>query len=368
VVDLAFSRPTLTELVDRITSDMETRITGVGSLFRRSILKVLCKVFAGAIHLCYGYLFYMADQLFISTADDNYINVHATEYGLSASEGGKATGTGTVTGTTGYIIPADTKIQSADGYIYLIDSEVTLVLGTGTVTFTAEVIGDDYNDDGGIILNFISPISNIDSTITVNSTGIISGEDAETADEVREKILQRKRLPPHGGTLFDYEIWMKEVSGVTRAWAFDQYMGNGTVGCAFVCDNDASIYPTQTKRDEVEDYLISHSDPASGDTVGIPVGGSGGMTMIAMEEFSIDFTIKLYPNTSAVQTTVEAELTNLFLREAAPGETLHLSQISEAISAAAGEEYHEITTPSIHITADYNEVPLVGTVTFEDYV
>jgi uncharacterized phage protein gp47/JayE len=367
VIDLSFSRPTLTELVDRITNDMETRITGVGSLFRRSLLKVLCKVFAGAVHLVYGYQYYMADQLFVSTADENYIGVHATEYGLSADDGNKATGSGTVTGTTGITIPALTKLQSTDGYIYIIDDAVTLAAGTGTVDFTAEEVGADYNDDGSITLTFVSPITNVNSDVTVSSSGITGGTDADTADDTRERVLRRKRLPPHGGALFDYVTWMKEVSGVTRAWAFDQYAGNGTVGCAFVRDDDTVIYPTQTQRDAMVTYLESHTDPASGDTVGIPVGASGGLSILPVEAYSVDFTIQISPNTAAVQTAIEAELDDLFLREGQPGSTLYLSQINEAISSATNEDYHVIVSPTTNVVTNYNQVPLVGTVTFTSF-
>jgi len=364
---MAFTRPTLTELVDRINTDMETRISGVGGLFRRSILKVLCKVFAGAIHLCYGYLFYMSDQYFVSTADEYYIGIHATEYGLERSAGTKATGTATVTGTVGATVAYGTKLQSNDGYIYIVSAAMTLSATTGTIGFTAEEIGDDYNDDGGITLTFVTTPIDIESEVTVSSSGITGGVDAETVEETREKILERKRLPPHGGALFDYVTWMKEVSGVTRAWAFDQYSGNGTVGCAFVRDNDASIYPTASQISDMEDYLESHSDPASGDTVGYPVGASGGLAILTVVEQEVDFTIKVYPNTTDVQTAIEAELEDLLLRDGGPGQTIYLSQISEAISSAADEQRHEIISPTTNVISNYTQVPKLGTVTFQDF-
>lgn len=364
---MAFSRPTLTELVNRVTTDMETRISGVGGLFRRSILKVFCKVFAGALHLCYGFLYYMADQLFVSTADINYIGVHATEYGLEMSSGTKATGTATVTGTVGATIDANTKLQSTDGYIYIITAALTLSSTTGTIGFEAEEVGDVYNDDAGITLMFVSTPTNIQSEVTVSSSGITGGVNAETADQVRERVLRRKRFPPHGGALFDYETWMKEVSGVTRAWAFDQYMGNGTVGCAFVRDNDTTIYPNSTQISDMEDYLESHTDPASGDTVGYPVGASGGLAVLTVEEQLIDFIIKLSPNNTTVQSAVEDELEDLLLRDGGPGQIIYLSQISEAISSANGETRHELVSPVTSITSNYTQVPKLGTVTFQDF-
>ena len=63
---MPFTKPTLQEIVDRIDSDIQSRITGATTFLRRSILKVLGRVLAGAIHLLYGYLEFQKDQLYFS--------------------------------------------------------------------------------------------------------------------------------------------------------------------------------------------------------------------------------------------------------------------------------------------------------------
>jgi len=70
---MPFARPTLQEIVDRIVSDIQSRITGATTLLRRSILRVLARVYAGAVHLVYGFLEFMKDQIFVQSADAEYL-------------------------------------------------------------------------------------------------------------------------------------------------------------------------------------------------------------------------------------------------------------------------------------------------------
>jgi len=367
VIDLPFSRPTLTQICDRIKTDMETRIIGVGSLLRRSTLKVLSKVYGGAIHLCYGFLKYMGDQLFILTADENYLIIHGTEYGLNKEVAVKATGSISISGTADTVIPAATKIKSTSGYVYLTDESVTVKAdGLVGANITAEVAGEDSNEDAGTILSFISPIVNIDTSVTVEMGGITGGLDAETVEEFRTRLLTRKRQPSHGGSANDYVTWTKEVSGVTRAWCLPAYNGIGTVGVAFTRDNDNSIVPNATQREIVEEYIIEHEDPASGEIIGIPVGCQTGLTIIELETQSIDFIISVFPNTTIIQTAIEAELEDLLYREGGPGETIYLSEINEAICSAQYNFNHVIVTPIVDITSSNTQVPVLGDVLFRD--
>lgn len=364
---MAFTRPTLTAIITRMQNDVETRLDGIGKLLRRSVVKILIKALSGAIHLLYGFQKYMALQLFAATADTEYLEIIGEEYGVTRTEATAATGQAVATGTTGLTISAGTELQSDSGYTYTVDSAVTLVAGTGTISLTAAVKGADSNDDGSITLTFVSPITGINSTVTVDSDGLTGGADEETDSAYRDRILTRKRRPPHGGTEHDYVTWAKEISGVTRAWCFPQYQGNGTVGMAFVYDDRSSIVPTSDEIDDMEDYITEHSDPASGETIGIPVTAAPGFEVVTLTEKSVDFTITLEPNTTAVQTAVEEELEALILAEGGPGETIYISEIDEAISYAAGEVRHELSIPTADVSAGYTEVHVLGTVTFQSF-
>jgi uncharacterized phage protein gp47/JayE len=365
---MGFTRPTLQQLVDRITSDFKARITGATALLRRSFVNTAARVYAGACHLLYGNLDYTKDQLFATTADSTNLDTHGSEIGVLRDEAQSATGSGIATGTNGKVIPRDTELQSGAGEIYLVDANVTISGGVATVAFTAQTPGNAGNNDPAIELTFVSPIIGVDSIITVDANGISGGLDEEADDPYRAKILNRKRRPPHGGAEFDYETWMLEVDGNTRAWTFPQYQGDGTIGAAFVRDNDDSILPSPTEIETTRNYIIEHTDPTTGTLVGIPVTAEPGLFMITLTLFTVDLTVKLFPNTSDVQASALARITDLINTLGGPGETLYWSQLDDAISNAVGEDYHFIENKTGDgITASTNQVHVIGTITWKDY-
>jgi uncharacterized phage protein gp47/JayE len=364
---MPFQRDSLQTIIDRIVADFQTRITGANSLLRRSVLGVVARVTAGAVHLLYEYLDFQARQIFATTADEAGLDAHANEYGVTRKAATYAIGSGQATGTTGTVIPAGSELSFSDGRIYTIDTEVTIVGEAATVDFTAEEAGTDGNEDGGAVLSFVSPIAGITTAVTVDVDGITGGTDQESDDDLRDRVLTRKRQPPHGGAYFDYETWALEVSGVTRAWSVPQYQGIGTIGVSFVRDNDTNIIPDAVQRAAVRAYIVEHEDPATGLTIGCPVTAEPGLFIIELTALTVNIEVALYPNTSTVQDAVESNLADLILQDGGPGNTLYLSRISEAISLAVGEERHSLTAPVADITAATNQIHVLGTVTFTTY-
>lgn len=366
---MPFERPTLSELDERIQTDFKTRIDGATSLLRRAVLKVQARVYAGACHLLYGYLQFEKNQLFITSADTDNLDIHGNEYGVARKAPVKASGTATATGTVGTIIPVGTELISSQDISYFTDEEATIGAdGTCELAFTAGDYGEDTNDDAGIELYFVSPIAGVDSAVTVGLLGIAGGLDEEDDEAYRQRVLTRKRRAPHGGAYFDYENWALEVSGVTRAWAVPEYYGIGTVGLAFARDNDSSIIPSEAEKEEVREYLIEHIDSVTGLTQGIPVGAEPGLIMIDTSEQTLDFTIMCIPNTAAVKAQIEEKLADLILSKGGPGQTIYKSDIDVAISSAPLETAHKLVYPTDDIASASNKIPRLGTVTMQDYV
>ncbi len=365
---MPFTIPSLTELDERIQSDFKSRIDGAKSLLRRSVLKIQARAYAGACRLLYGYLKYEKDQIFISTADTDSLDIHGNEYGVPRKDAAKSVGLGTATGTSGSPIAKGSEIVNDAGLSYFTDDSYTIGLdGTVQIAFTAEEAGEKYNDDSGISLYFVSPPSGVDSEIIVGINGIESGLDEESDDDYRPRVLTRKRRAPHGGADFDYENWALEVSGVTRAWAIAGYYGDGTVGLAFVRDNDSSIIPSASEKEKVRQYIINHNDLTTGLEVGIPVGALPGLIMVDLSEYTIPFSFKIIPNTQDAIAEVRTKLSDLLKAKGGPGKTIYLSDIDVAISSAPTETAHRLIYPTEDIGIPVNRVPVLGEVTGQDY-
>lgn len=349
---MPFNRPALSEIVARIKTDIETMLSAVGATLRNSVVNVLSKVYAGAVHLLYGFLVYISKQIFPDTADENNLLRWASIWGVSQISAEPASGTITVTGTIGTGIPVATILVRSDGVEFIVTVNGTIGGdGTAVVSIDASVAGENGNTDVGVVLNFQTPIAGINSDATVIE--VSGGADIEAIDAVRDRLLDRIRRPPMGGAIQDYEAWAKTIAGVTRVWVRPLYFGIGSVGVFFVRDNDVgSIFPSAGEISDVQTYI---------DTVR-PIPAN--VTVLGPSADTVNFNITLTPSTAEAKAAVTAELTDLFLREGEPGGTLLLSHIQEAISVAADETDHVLNSPTANHVSASGYIPVVGVITW----
>lgn len=88
------------------------------------------------------------------------------------------------------------------------------------------------------------------------------------------------------------------------------------------------------------------------------------VTVAAPAAVPLNFTIDLVPDTAANRAAVEAELRDMLLREAAPGATILLSHIREAISLATGETDHILSVPAANVTHTTGQMATFGAITW----
>ena len=351
---MAFQRPTLEELINRTKADFESRLTGGGTLLRRALIRVIARVHAGAMHLLYGFVAYIAKQLMPDTAESEYLRRWARIWGIEPKAATYASFNVTFTGTDGTQIPQGTEIVRSDGMVYATQALGTIASGTALVAVQALTSGSGPNVDGGEILSLSSPIAGINSQATVSGSGIVDGQDAEKDEDLLERLLLRIQTPPHGGAKNDYVAWALEVSGVTRAWCLPAYMGLGTVGVTFVMDESDPIIPDNTKVTEVQDYI---DDPSRR-----PVTAQ--VIAFAPTADPLNFTISGVSD-SAVRSAIQAELADLLVREAEPGGTILISHINEAISRAEGETDHVLVAPVANVTSTQSHIITMGSITWQ---
>ena len=68
---MPFSRPTLQNIFDRIINDIESRLTSNTPILKRALLRILAAVFASAIHICYGFIVWVSEQIIVSCKNRN---------------------------------------------------------------------------------------------------------------------------------------------------------------------------------------------------------------------------------------------------------------------------------------------------------
>lgn len=300
-------------------------------------------------------------QIFVSTADGIYVRRHAFEYGIAERSAGRAGGTIQVTATGSGTFPAGLAFQRSDGALYFTTSSVVAVPGPVLLTVQADVAGLAGNTDAGEALMLISasPVAISPATGAVIG-GLGGGSAAEDVEDLRQRVLQRKRNPPQGGSVPDWERWAKEVPGVDRVFV-DSFS-----------NTDRRVWIAVTFADRVNGI------PNSGDVAAVQAHLSdpnlrpvtARVTVVAPVSVPVAVTASgIEPLTTAVEASIAAELAAIFVERmqvVTPNRPFVLPRawISEAISRATGEDRHTLVAPATDVTySTSGQLPTLGTVT-----
>lgn len=349
---MSYIRPTLTDLVARISNDIDGRMPGADSRLRHSVLAVLARVFAGALFGLYGLVDWVWRQIFPDTAEADQLNRWAAIWGVSRSAATAAVGNVTLTGANGTLVPAATQLIRADGIAYVTTGAVTIAGGSALAPVIASEPGTAGNADAATRLTLASPVVGVNAQGLVAAGGLSGGAAEQDDDGLRARLLDRIQQPPHGGNRNDYLAWALAQPGVTRAWVYPGELGLGTVTVRFVMDGRDNIIPLIADVEAVA-AAIDALRPVT-----------AAVTVLGPTPVAIDFVIRASPSTNAVQDAIRAELDDLLARDAEPGGTLLISRIREAISIAAGELDHELLSPGSNVVLPTGQLAVLGDVEF----
>lgn len=124
---MSFNRPTLSELISRVQTDIKSKLTTAEAALRHAMLKVLGAVLAAVAHGLYGNLAWLAKQLFPDTAESEYLARYAAARGVSKKGATAATAKATATGTDDQGIGVDTEVQRVDGTRFKVTEYATII-------------------------------------------------------------------------------------------------------------------------------------------------------------------------------------------------------------------------------------------------
>jgi len=412
----AFTRKSPKEIHSQVATDMVAKQGGAGPVLPRSTNDVFARVLSAVAHELYGAIQATSDQILPDLANKDHLRRHSTIHGIDLKSATHANGSITFGGASGTKIESGTLLQRGDGAEFLTTSAGTIVAGTATVTIEAIEAGEGGNTEAAVQISLVEPIAGIVGDATVDAGGISGGVDEEEPDNLLARLLEHLREPPHGGAKHDYTAWVKAALGLTatRVWVYPLHLGLGTVGVTFTCDDRDDIVPTDDDVTTVQEYIDEHL-AASGEQTGRPVTAE--VIVFKPNDTSQAMTIKISPNTPQVQAAIQAELEDLFKREAEPGHydssgeevelrrhisraislanslgqasleadlttalgnapvvpaatllqgKILISHIREAVSIAADEVDHEITTPAANLVPAEGDIFTLGVITFED--
>ncbi len=356
---MPFAIPNIKDVVQRARNSYRSEMPGTDAWIWPNNVYVTAKVIGGAVWEVFGRLKWMDRQRFAMTASGYELERHGLEYGIARKPSSYAQGKVIVVANTWpFTVPAGTKFTRADGVVF--SSTASKDIGQFTLEAVVPVVADVPGKSGNT--TYGAPMTEILAGLTsaaVDEVGIGQGADQETDEQLRTRILHRKRYPPHGGADSDYVGWGLELPGVTRVFVKGNGFGKGTVGVWFLMDDTYTAgIPQQADVDAVQAHLDAVAPVTANVIVQAPIADC------------IDIVIEnLNPDRQDVREAVAAEIASLFRNMAKPGLPddafkLYQSWIWQAVSNASGERHHRVAAPLTDLAFGAGVMPCIRSVSF----
>lgn len=261
-------------------------------------------------------------QAFIQTAVGDSLDSLAVIAGIS-----RYPASSTVRlGVFNMAVPIGARFSTANG-----TESINFVVTSATDTanqyqLTAETPGSIGNEYTGAIL----PITAIPGLTYAQITDIlIPGDDTETDDELRQRVLTALTQRPFGGNIASYREYVLAIDGVGAVQVYPTWNGGGTVKCSIL---GADFSPASAQLVEnVQNAL----DPPPNQGLGLgmaPIGAQ--VTVVAPSPVTVNVTATL-----TLSAGYEIGQVQQPIEEALKAYLLSVRQEWSANTSAAGVSY-----------------------------
>jgi len=308
---------------------------------------------------------------FAETTFGEYLDMRATEHGLTRKPAAKATGQVGFTGTPETVISAGTQVstvgsEAAPAIFFATTEEVTIGEdGTATANIEAIEAGSSGNVAAGTITVLAQPVTGV--TSVTNTAATTGGTDEETDESLLERFLQKVRQPGTSGNKADYINWALEVTGVGGAQVIPLWNGPGTVKVVLLGTDKkpASAEVVQA----VQDYIAPTSGTGEGKA---PIGAD--VTVVAATAVNIDVSATVVltgtKTLQEVQTAFETALDDYLADIAFSSDpTVRYVRVGSILLDTEGvQDYSNLLVNggTANVTINLDEVAVRGTVTLSE--
>jgi len=153
-------RPSLQVITDRVRNDILSRLSA-DEILRRSDAEVYARAEALAMHSMYGYIDWIAAQIFADTCSEDMLERHASFWKVARKVAASATGNITFSTSVGAFIAEGTVVRALDGVEYETTAEATATTATTVVAAVAIVAGSAGNRATGQSVLLVQPVSGV---------------------------------------------------------------------------------------------------------------------------------------------------------------------------------------------------------------
>jgi len=205
---------------------------------------------ASIVEGLYHHQAYIQRQLFVQTADEPYLYIHAEELKAPRLGGTRSAGTVKAKSNAEITIEAGTKLTDGKGHFWSVVSTTVVQPNIVTeISVTADQIGASWNFTGAALI-WVSPIAGLSGTADVVS--IAGGSDEEELETWRSRMLESKQLGQARDRESDLERAMKSVAGVGKIYIYKKRRGLGSMDVAITAVGSPPTLPAQAFIDAAQ--------------------------------------------------------------------------------------------------------------------
>lgn len=210
-------RNIMADILARAPAGIDTR---QGSVYFDAL-----SAYANILARAYSDIDTVFDMVFLTTATGEYLDAKAYEFGITRQPAIPAVFRYVYTGTTP---PTGSRFFHSETGIYF-----SLYAEDGTLYLEAETAGTAANviQSGDLAV----PVNTIPGLTTSEfGTQYKNGAEAESDDDLRQRIIDKISGPAANGNRAHYKSWCESIDGVGRARIYPLWNGENTVKAVLV--------------------------------------------------------------------------------------------------------------------------------------
>lgn len=342
--------------IDSIYAEMLSAFGEASGYLPSASCDLAARLYAAAAQIQGLYLQaqWLLDQSFPQTAKGEYLERHAYLRGLSRSIATCATGTlrfglslavsGDLTVKSGTVCMTDTGIRFA--------TTDNVVLRAGDLYVDAPAVALEPGKAGNVAANTVTIMAAMPVGIKActNPDAFSGGDDAESDEDLRKRLLDSYRRLPNGANAAYYEQTALSRTGVAAAVAVGRPRGVGSVDLYIA--TDAGL-PDETLLAEVNDYLQEKREI------------SVDLRVLAPSAHAIDISVAVQPapgfTFEEAQTAVDAALREVFTGTML-GKSVTLAFLGNLLYDLESVQNYNFASPGTDLEASPTVLPCLGTV------
>lgn len=270
---------------DEILKSMTDKYTELSGIVpdESSDTGIRLRVLAGEVYSNMVEAQWLKRQMFVSTAEGEYLDLHGVERGIkrrgASPSVGKVTFSVSEAAVSNIKIPKGTIVAESGSLLrFETTADTVIYAGDTSATVSAKSMenGRKYNVIKGSISVMVTPPSGVESVR--NDENFSGGCDSESDEHLRERIISSIKAPVNSTNCAYYKAIAESVAGVSSAGVVPRGRGAGTVDVYIASDGSV---PADNTVKAVSELLSKERE------VNVDVG------VFKAQKATVDFFIKM---------------------------------------------------------------------------